>query len=247
MSHIKNVEAFEGITGICAGYGSKYNPAQRKLLIENMSALLSSARSVLKETGAAKTGYENATNAREVAYSDIDKLGMRILSELKSGEALSQTIADANSMVRKLRGYRTTDRSPVTAGSNSGATANDTATKPARKRVANGRDYGSIAQHFEKLLQTVSAEPTYQPNTPDLQVDALTARLQELHSQNTGVVQAYSLLSEARKKRNAVLYSGSQSLYSTAIAVKQQVKAIFGRNSEAYKEVSRITFTKLAK
>lgn len=67
-----------------------------------MTALLAGARSVLHEVGAAKTGYENATNLREEAYTDLDKLGMRVLSELKASGALTQTVNDAKGMVRKL-------------------------------------------------------------------------------------------------------------------------------------------------
>lgn len=246
MSNVKNVEAFEKLLGLCAGYGDKYNPARPNLRVENMSSLLAAARSVLQDVGAAKTGYDNATTAREQAYSDLDRLAMRILSELKSSGAPSQTINDANSMVRKITGNRAQGRPPVSQPITSAPASNEVKASavPRQKPVARGGDFGSMAQHFEKLLQTVSAEPTYQPNTADLQVRALSDRLQRLHQGNTAVVQANSVLSEARKKRNGVLYGNDQNLFVTARAAQQQVKASFGHASEAFKEVRKIRFTK---
>jgi hypothetical protein len=237
MSHIKNVEAFEKFVGICAGYGDKYNPAHQNLRIENMTALLASARSVLQEVGAAKTGYEIATNAREIAYADLDKLGIRVLSELRASGALSQTVNDANSMVRKLTGYRAIDRAATPQA------AAETK-KVRRKAVAKGLDFGSLAQNFEKLIQTVSVEQSYRPNIIDLRVDALTDRLNKLHGGNSKVVQAISSLSEARKKRDALLYTDDINLYNIAETAKQHVKAAFGSTSEAYHEVKKIQFTK---
>lgn len=113
-----------------------------------------------------------------------------------------------------------------------------------RKPVANGLDFGSLAQSFGKLLQTVSSEPNYHPNITDLKVGALNDRLNTLHNSNSGVVQAISSLSEARKKRNAALYASDGNLYDTVQAAKQHVRAAFGHNSEAYREVRKIKFTK---
>ena len=247
MSHIKNVEAFEKLVGICAGYGAQYNPAQRNLQVQNLSSLLSSARSVLQETGAAKTNHDNATNAREVAYTGLSQLGLRILSEMRSGGVLSQTVDDANGMVRKLTGRHAVSRAPVSSEAVTAALPTSKVPGSKGKRTAIGLDHGSMAQYFEKLLQTVVAEQAYQPSTTDLKVAALDGRLQTLRTENAGVVQAYALLSEARKKRNALLYGGSGNLFNTAQAVKQQVRATFGSNSAAFREVRKIRFTKPVK
>ena len=241
MSHIKNVEAFEKLVGICAGYGDKYNPAQANLQVQNLFNLLNGARKKLNDVGAAKTNYDNATNAREVAYTDLDQLAKRILGELKSSGVLDQTVSDANSMVRKITGYRANNRLPV---SSPVAAALAPTNEVISKRTARGLDYGSLAQHFEKLVQTISVEPAYRPNTTDLKVDALSNHLQTLRIGNTGVVYAHASLSEARNKRNAFFYKDYSNLIKTARAVKEQVRATFGSNSAAFAEVNKIRFAK---
>ncbi len=154
-----------------------------------------------------------------------------------------QTVSDANSMVHKITGYRASNRLPV---SSPVAAAFAATNAVASKRTARGLDYGSRAQHFEKLVQTISAEPAYQPNIVDLKVDALSNYLQTLRIGNTGVVYAHASLSDARNKRNAFFYKDDSNLIKTAKAVKEQVRATFGGTS-AFAEVNKIRFIKLIK
>lgn len=240
MSHSKNVEAFGKLVGICTGYGEKYNPGQPKLQVESLTSLLKQARSVMLSVSTAKTGFENATNSREVAFAEIDKLASRILAELKSTEALAQAVADARAMVRKIKGHKTgVDRAALSSGKST-LPAEST---PVRTRI-NGTDFGSIVYHFEKLLQTLANEPLYRPTVAELQVPALQEKLNNLRSQNASVIATATELGKARRERNAMLYNWRGSLHSTAMAVKQQVHAVFGYNNEAVRAAGSIRFTK---
>ncbi|NOS90329.1 MAG: hypothetical protein HOP30_00250 [Cyclobacteriaceae bacterium] len=238
MSHTKNVEAFEKLLGICAGYGGKFNPAQEKLRMENMYQLLASGQGVLQKWSAAKTEHNNAGNAREVSYKGLGKLGVRIVGELKASPVLEQTVNDAKSALRLIKGQRATSQAPETT---------TTATAPvevtATKRKAKGTDYASMAQNFQQLVHTVAAEPAYQPEAADLTVGALNDKLQALRSNNSKLIQAWSSLNEARKKRDEVLYDQEKGLVSIAKAAKQKVKAIFGTTSTEYKQIAHIRFT----
>ena len=87
-------------------------------------------------------------------------------------------------------------------------------------------------------------EPSYQPTNPELQVSTLQEKLALLQSSNAAMVKAVSEWSMARMDRDAFFYQGSNSLHSIAMAVKQQVKALFGNKSEAI-AIRKIRFTKL--
>ncbi len=237
MSHTKNVEAFEKLLGICAGYGSKFNPAQEKLRMENMYQLLASGQGVLQNWSAAKTEHNNAGNTREVSYKGLGKLAVRIVGELKASPVLEQTVNDAKSALRLIKGHRAASQVKETAA------ATDATEVPVRKRKAGGRDYATVAQNFQQLVHTVAAEPGYQPETSNLMVGALNDKIQELRSNNSKVVQTWSSLNEARKKRDEVLYDQEKGLVSIAKAVKQKVKAIFGSTSTEYKQIAHIRFT----
>ncbi|MBI3219086.1 MAG: hypothetical protein HYZ44_06220 [Bacteroidetes bacterium] len=238
MSHTKNVEAFEKLFGICAGCGSKYNPAQEKLRIENMFQLLATGKGALQNWSAAKTDHNNASNAREVSYQGVGKLGVRIVGELKASDVLEQTVNDAKGALRLIKGQRATSQTPDKATVAAGTTE-----VAARKRRARGADFASMAQNFQQLVYIASAEHAYQPEATDLMVHALKDKAQQLQSNNSKVIQAWSLLNEARKKRDEVLYNENTGLVSIAKAVKQKVKAIFGTTSTEYKQIAHIRFT----
>ena len=236
MSHIKNVEAFGKLMGICTGYGGSFNPGRPNLQANAMAALTDNARQVMGEFHTAQTTFNNATNKREVAFKDIQRLGTRIVSALKASGASKLTIADAQASVRKLTGQQRTNRLPV---------ASEAATTPKPKtRIAGGMDYATLAYHFAKLVETVSAEANYQPNEAELAVAGLTSQVKNLQQLNGSVNEASAQLSNVRKKRNALLYDSANSLVDTGNAVRQYVRAAYGPASEQNKEVKRIQFTK---
>lgn len=235
MSNSKNVEAFNRLIGICTGYGGTYSPGSPNLRVESLSELLNQARAVMHRVSIAKTGYETATNEREVVFVEIRQLASRILAELKSTGASHQTVADAALMVRKIRGQLRAKKSEVT----------EVSEPPVVKRPrVTGSDFDSVVYHVEKLIETLVAEPRYAPGIGDLQVTALQEKLYALRMANEKVVTATTGLGSARRDRNALLYFNQGSVRKTALAVKQQVKAIFGYNSEAAKAASRIKITR---
>ncbi len=243
MSHTKNVEAFGKLVGICTGFGDEYKPVQRNLQVENLSGILTNARYALTNVSEAKTSFENSINRRAVEFKEISKLATRIFVALKSSGALPLTVDDARMMVRKIKGRSAAaSRTPVPSGT---ATQQPQASAqaPTRSR-ANGGDYDSAAYHFEKLLQTVSTEPLYSPFVTDLQVQNLHDKLDSFRNSNNAVVAAESQWGKAREDRNALLYTASGNMYSTAIAVKQLVKAAFGYTSEEAKAVAHIRMLK---
>jgi hypothetical protein len=242
MTHVTNVQSFEKLVGICTGYGGAYNPGQQNLRIENLTALLMQAREKLLQVSITKTNHEQAQNAREIAFMEMRSLVSRIMAELRSTGALAQTIADATVMARKIRGYTKAEK-PGAAVPQEGKDIEPEA--GSRKR--NSADFGNSAAYFEKLLQTLGSVPGYQPMKPELQLETLKARLAHLRSMNAAVVAAYAAWSNTRHERTNFMYLGPECMHDTAMAMKQQVKASFGNNSEAFALVRKIRFTKLLK
>ncbi len=242
MSHVHNVQSFEKLLGICTGYGGSYNPGQQNLRVENLSDLLMRAREKLLQVSVAKTSYEHAQNSREAAFAEIRKLAPRILAELKSSDVLPETVNDAALMVKKMKGYSSSLKPVKTSAQAEGSGISN----PVQAfRRSSGSDFANCTANFEKLLQTLATEPMYQPSNEELQLDMLQVNLAAMQSLTTAVVTAASILGQARRERNTVLYQGSSSLCSTALVVKQKVKAIFGTTSEAFTAARKIRFTKL--
>lgn len=240
MTPVMNLQSFEKLLGICTRYGGKYNPGRPNLRVENLSDMLNEAREKILQVSVAKTNYENAQNDRELAFADIRLLASRVYAELKSSVASPQTVADAALMVRRIRGSNRINKPIAAASPESSDTSGKTVVNPAR----SGKRFGYITANFEKLLQTLIAEVSYQPANPELQVNTLQEKLVHLRSVNAAVVSTFSGWGQARNDRNAFFYQGRNSLHSTAMAVKEQMKATFGSKSEATADALRVRFTK---
>lgn len=238
MTNVRNVESLARLVGFCTGLGGQYNPGHQNLQVANMQTLLSNARELLDKVSTAKTAFENVTDNRELVYDDIRDLVTRIMAELKSSGATLQSIANAMTMARKIRGNRLKAKPEE---SELPETSDEV--KPAKRR-ARGLDYVNVAHHFDKLLETLAAEPNYEPNVSELQVTQLTAKLDAMRQANDEVIAATVALRNARIERNKLLYAGTDSLIVIGQKAKSKVKALFGYGSEDYESVRGIRFTK---
>ncbi|MEQ9414899.1 MAG: hypothetical protein RIF39_13765 [Cyclobacteriaceae bacterium] len=85
----------------------------------------------------------------------------------------------------------------------------------------------------------VTKQPQYLPNEEELKVPALEALVNKAEAMMARVA-----WTKARTKRNAMLYKAETAVYGTAMAVKQYVGAVYGLQSDEYKQLSRLSFTK---
>ena len=136
------------------------------------------------------------------------------------------------------------DEDPIAIGSVPAASAEVPASE--KKSIARGLDFGTQADYFGKLLQTLRTEPSYQPGIEDLKLVALEAKLNDLLAKNATVVRTSVALKNARMYRNDLLYSQSGNVQEAHRAVKQQVKAAFGPRSEEFKSLVNVKFIKPA-
>jgi len=237
MSNARNVESLARLVGFCTGLGGQYNPGNQNLQLANMQTLLSNARELLDKVSTAKTAFENVTDHRELVYDDLRDIVGRIIAELKSSGATSQSIANAQTMARKIKGIRHKAEPESEALPDSGEV------KPAKRR-ARGLDYVNVAHHFGKLLETLAVEPNYEPNVPALQVTELIAKLDAMRQANDEVIKATVALRNVRIERDVLLYAGNSSLIVTGRKAKNKIKALFGYGGKDYESVREIRFTK---
>ncbi|MCB0490174.1 MAG: hypothetical protein R2820_12180 [Cyclobacteriaceae bacterium] len=241
MSNVKNLQSLEKLLGTCTGLGGSYNPGNQNLQVKAMATLLSQARNTLSEVDATKTGYEFATNQREEAFRVLAPLSGRIISAMIAAGAKPETVADARTMSRKIYGrVKSKDRAPFPSEIESIPAEDQSLTR----RRARGRDYASLAAHFAKLLETVSAEERYKTNEQELTVESLKKQLATLQKHNSSVINATVAWQDARRKRDEILYNLDRNLFTVGQRAKQYVKSVFGYGSNEYQTVSKIRFTK---
>lgn len=235
MSHVKTMQAFGKLKGVCTGLGGAYNPGQQNLQVKALTTLEFNAQQLMDEVTEAKTAYDNITNRRELAFRDVRSLGSSICYLLRSCGAHPLTLADAMTSNRLLQGrmrYRTPEPKPLEGEG------------PVSKRRGHPKDYASMVQYFAQLVETASAEPLYRPVVEALTVERLAQKVLELRSLNALVMKAELTLSQLYKQRNALMYEGEGSLVNTGRAVRNYIRAVFGFRSDPHEELKKVSLTK---
>ena len=236
--HAKNIANFEDLISFCTGYGTSYNPSKESLTIAKLKELQTQAKDILQQTKITKTNFDNATNARQIAFNDLKPLATKIVNALAVSGASDLVIADAKIINRKIQGAKANGaKKEITT-----PTDPNTPTPTDKTISTSQQSYDSIIDHFTKLLETITQESNYKPNENELKIDAIKARLENMKSTNTDLINAYTNWSNTRIQRNAILYSPLTGLVQTALEVKKYVKSVFGATSPQYKQVSGLVF-----
>jgi len=234
--HAKNVATFQDLISFCTGYGAAYNPAKASLQVAGLSTQLTTANAALQAVKVAKAAYDQAANAREVAFKPLKALTTRVVSALAVSGVSKQTLADAQSINGKIQGRR------AKALPKPDATAPEA---PAPKTASvSQQSFVRLTDHLAQLIVTLEASPQYQPNEDDLKLTALNALLADLRAKNTAVTEATTALSNARIARDQLLYADTAAIVPTAKEVKLYVKSVFGGSSPQYKQVNTLRFRK---
>ena len=244
--HDINVANIEDLISFCTGYGTAYNPSKNAIKLPQLNTLLTNAKNSLTATNTALIPFNNAVNAREIAFAPLSKLVTRIFASLDATDASKQVVKDAKIICRKLQGKRAEKVSPLPQS-----------TTPADKTIlptplpippgnisASQMSFDSRIENFSKLIALLTSEPLYVPNETDVKIVTLNAWLATLKTTNTSVINATTPASNARISRNKTLYLPTTGLYDIQLEVKKYVKSVFGARSPEFKQISGIKFTK---
>jgi hypothetical protein len=237
--HAKNVANFEDLISFCNGYGATYNPSKDALTIAKLKDLQTTAKASLQQSKTTKTSFDNATNARQLAFKDLKPLATKVVNALAVSGATALAVADAKTINRKIQGAKAngSSKTPTTP-------ADPNAPTPTDKTISTSQQsYDSMIDHFTKMIETVSQDANYKPNETELKVATLQTKLDSLKSSNTDLVNGFTNWSNARINRNTTLYNPLTGLVQTALEVKKYVKSVFGATSPQFKQVSGLEFT----
>jgi len=237
--HAKNVANFESLISFCVGYGVIYNPSKASMKLTALSALFTSAKSVLAVVNTVLPIYRNAINAREAVFSPLSKLITRVINAAASSNVSESVLVDIKSIARKIQGVRVSDKLPAVV--DNPATPVDESQKSSS---ASQMGFDNRIENTDKLINILLTQPGYAPNEIDLKVATLAALLAEMRIRNTAAINALTPLSNARISRNAVLYSPRTGLVDIAGEVKSYIKSVFGVTDPRYRQVGGLRFVR---
>ena len=238
--HHKNVSSFESLVSSAQGFGTNYNPSKNSLKLPALQTQLASVKANITSVTSTSVAFNNAVNARQIAFKGIEKLSTRLVNALDVSSASDALVKDAKTVNAKVQGSKLTkaDSGKALKPIDPNTPVTDTV-----KTISSAQlSYTSLIEHFSKEITILTTEPTYVPNENELKLVTLNAQLTNLKNVNTAVINAYTTVSNSRIARNQSLYNTTNGLVTVAKEVKMYVKSVYGASSPQFKQISGIPF-----
>lgn len=235
--HAKNVANFENLITSITAFGPAYNPNKNSIKLPELQSVLDQSKVALNAVNIAHAAFSNAVAARETAFEPFSKLTTRINNALKASDTTVNVNDNVKTIVRKLQGRRASAKI-----SDEEKQALEADGKVVNQISAAQMSFDSRIENFDKLIMLLASVPAYSPNEEDLKLDALKAYHNLLKTKNNDVLVATVQLSNARIKRNELLYKPLVGLVSMALDAKVYLKSVFGVSNPNYKQISKLSF-----
>jgi hypothetical protein len=220
-------------------FGPTYNPPKPSLTIPGLTELFEKGKLEINAANIAEVTYNNALSARSVAFDGYDGLITRSINALRIMDVPAQTLAQAEALVRELRGKRASEL--LTDEELAAAKAEG---NPTKQVVKHNSTFNSRLENSGKYILLLESIPEYRPNEPELTTPALRSKLEDMKTKHEQVVSAVAALEAARLSRDTLLYADSTGLVDNGQNAKTYTKSVFGATSPQYKQVSGIEFKK---
>ncbi|MEA5404793.1 hypothetical protein VB776_17800 [Arcicella sp. DC2W] len=238
--HAINVRNFLDLINVCKAFGTQYQPSKTSIQIPTLEETLAQAEKALDDVIKYNIAYNAAINARFDLFKNNKTLATRLVNAFDNSDALAETKKDVKGFNRKLQGKKASE------GKKKGI--EEDAQNPKTKTVSSIQlSYTNQVEHLRALLSILANEPSYAPNEVTLQVNTIQELLTNQMTANEKVSSSFVALSNARLKRDSILYEAEIGLHARSLLVKKYVKSIFGSTSPEYKLLSKITFNVIRK
>ena len=235
----QNVTNLEVLISVIISFGPTYNPPKSSITIPGLNELLEKGKLEINALNAAEVASKNAVAACTAAQDDFDSLITRSINALRILDVSAQTLAQAEALVRELRGKRAS--ALLTAEEQAAAKVEGNTSKQV---VKHNSTLDSKLENMSKYVLLLESIPGYNPNEPELTTPALRNKLNDIKAKDTQVTSTDTAFGAARLSRDAFLYTDNTGLCPIVSDAKTYVKSVFGANSPQYKQVSSIKFFK---
>ena len=237
-----NVANFRKLTLTATAFGTAYNPSNSTITLQALNVLCTNADHAVDEANKAIAAHIKVANDREVAFGALNQRATQLINALEVAGATPQTMDNAKTILRKLRGQRSTPK--LTEAEKAALLAEG---KEVTQISASQLGYDNRIANFGKLLDLIETEPQYAPNEDELKLLNARAYYTALKTANDAVAAAEVRVNNARKQRNAIFSTPITGMLAVADTTKKYVKSVFNSSSNEYKQVVDLKFTTLKK
>jgi len=208
----------------------KWNHSSPRLSIAALEAKLAGGYPLAEDVWAKVAPFEMKVNVLQAAF---DKLAPRVRASrryLKSSGATEAEIADANTVINKILGQRSTPRPRLNP--------NNSAAEAERTNSVSHQSYDSRLGNAGVLRETYANISAYAPNEEEISLEGFDALIAECRTALNDVSTASVPLLGAWNVRDAELYNDADSILETFRDAKEYYKSLHPPGTPEYKAIT---------
>lgn len=233
--HAKNVANFQALIEEVKTM-PKYRPNSERFAIAGLEAKYQASLGSTNALNKVNIALGNLITDRQILFDPLPQLATRILNGLADTEASDGFKKDAATIARKIQGRRATPKQKETEAPEPGAA-------PLPKTISTSQQsFDNMVEHYRKLIELLSTEPTYKQADETISLPGLQAMLQKMETVNKAVKEATATFGEHIRLRNEMLYEEKVGLVEIAKEVKKLIRSAYGYSSPEAKRVTAIKF-----
>ena len=251
--HAVNVENFNQLTRSILNLGEKWNPVDPSLTATALKAHYVRYDAALKQVTLAEAFDTKQTATRADAYESLNAFLVRVLAAMRSCRMDATSVDNAATLKDLIDGSNIAKvaikRKAEAAAKlkNVAATEGEPPVDEPKNRSVSQQAYDTRLKNFGKLIVLLETAGTYKTNNTELTLDALKAYAVQLKQANDDTNDAYDLLTNQRKERDIVLYTGTDSLMEIEKLIKDELTTFAGKKGVDYQKATDWKFVNLAR
>jgi hypothetical protein len=238
------VAKFTELITVCKGFGSRYKPALKELELGNVASQAKEAEKLQSALNKAIAPRTTAVANKDKAFEGMSKRVTRVLSAYKSCRPLPGELSSAQTIAKLIKGEngKNGKAKKGAAEMTEAPEQEGTGSEQTKDRSNSRMGVDTRIENLNRLIEGLVSSGVYVTNEEDLTIAGLTGYANTLKVLSEAVTEAERPEAEARKLRDAALYTPDTGVVDIAQSMKNYVKSVFGTGSPEYKAVTRIQF-----
>jgi hypothetical protein len=213
-----------------------YKPSNDAIKVAALETQYAAGLSAVKDVPIKQGPHKDAANALREAFDPLSAKARRIRNVAKASGASDDTLANMETPLRKVVGERKSEKIK-----DDPKTPEDESKK--QHSASQMSDENRIG-NFRAILALLPNVRGYKPNEEELTLPALNAYADELEAKKNATNTTFVPLSQARAKRDQLLYENEDCIVNIALLVKAYVKGALGAGSHLNKNIKGIAFNR---
>ena len=209
---------------------AKWNPSNGLLDLGKLEAKLAAGYPIAQDVFAKVAPQIIRINERQASYAKVAPMVRASRRYLKSSGATELEVADANTIINKILGVRSTPKPKIDPNQPAG-------TVKAAVSVSH-LSFDSRLGNITDLREYYANVTAYKPNETDIKVTGFDALIAELQTANNAVSTGFVPILTALNLRDAELYDNPNSILETFRDAKDYYKSLYLPSSPQYKSVT---------